>query len=182
MAWDAFRAQEFPADEARKLALALGLDLDSDIIRGKRIVTRKQNFVAIQPPGARRRRGSVDPEQTEFDCLLDAVHTAMLAYQEDGAKACEVFLDRSGLRGDSTFRACLQAMINAVPRTKEKGEFIRVEAALLEAFRLNFFDDLEVPPEEVPPKIEQLPLEGVSADSAEEDESDDEGATEEDEE
>ena len=29
MAWDAFRAEEFPADEALKLALALGLDLEA---------------------------------------------------------------------------------------------------------------------------------------------------------
>src|SRR5205085_3606491 len=41
MAWDAFRAQQFPADEARKLAIALGRDLEADIVRDKRLVTKK---------------------------------------------------------------------------------------------------------------------------------------------
>ena len=43
MAWDAFRAQEFPADEARKLALALGLDLERDVIRDKKLVAKKSS-------------------------------------------------------------------------------------------------------------------------------------------
>src|SRR5690606_15532674 len=40
LAWDAFRAVEFPYDEARKLALALGLDLEADLVK-TRIVSKK---------------------------------------------------------------------------------------------------------------------------------------------
>ena len=101
----------------------------------------------------------VDPELDVFENWIDAVHTAMMVYQEDGSRSCGQFLKRSGLLTDGTFKACLQALINVVPRTQEKGAFVRSEAAILENLRLAFFDDIEAPPEEAPPKVEkQKPL------------------------
>ena len=46
MAWDAFNAEEFPGDEALKLVLALGLDLEREVIGDKRLVTEKGARVA----------------------------------------------------------------------------------------------------------------------------------------
>ena len=154
MAWDAFQAEQFPADEARKLAIALGIDLERALIREKKLVTKKQNFVSLQPPKARRKKNMVDPDCLVFESWIDAVHTMMLVYQEDGSAACEQFLRQTGLRNDAPFKSCLQALINAIPRKKEKGKFIRQEAEFLENLRLAFFDDLEVPVEEEPPKVE----------------------------
>jgi putative DNA methylase len=150
MAWDAFQATEFPFDEARKLALALGLDLDL-LLRAKKLVVKKGNYVAMQEPGQRRKRGMVDPDAAVFEHLIDALHTAMLIYAEDGAGACDVFLINRGLKRDTTFLALLQAAINAIPRTQIKGKFIRPEADLLDRLRLAFYaNDLTVPVEEVP--------------------------------
>jgi putative DNA methylase len=151
MAWDAFKAEEFPADEARKLAIALGLDLEQDIVRQQRLVAKKQSTVVLQPPRARRRKDLVDPEASRFSSLIDAAHTAMLVYEEDGARACEQFLKRTGLLNDGTFKACLQALLNAIPRTKVKDTFVRPEAETLERLRLAFFEELVVPAEEAPP-------------------------------
>lgn len=171
IAWDAFQAQEFPADEARKLAIALGLDIERDLVSAKRVITKKQQFVAFQLPTARRKKGMVDPELDYFDCLLDAVHTAMLVYQEDGAPACGRFLNRSGLFTHGTFKACLQALVNAVPRTKRKGKFLCKEAELLESLRLAFFDDLEPPTEEEPSEVaEQISFPGLGEEGLEQDE------------
>jgi putative DNA methylase len=154
MAWDAFRAEQFPADEARKLAIVLGLELESEIIKAKRIATKKGADVVLQQPIARRKEGMVDEQVDAFDSWIDAAHTAMLVYQEDGSRACETFLERTGLLGDSTFKLVLQAMINAIPRTKDKnGQFIRPESRTLDDLRLNFFDDLTAPPEEELPKL-----------------------------
>lgn len=155
MAWDAFRAEQFPADEARKLAIALGLDVERDLVAW-RVAGKKGSDVVLLQPKARRVRGKVDPEAGDFETWLDAVHTALLVYEEDGAAACEAFLKRTGLMQDGTFKACLQAMINAVPRTKAKGKFVRPEADLLDKVRAAFFDDLAVPPEEeAPERVEQ---------------------------
>jgi hypothetical protein len=75
MAWDAFSAEEFPADEARKLAIVLGLDLERDIISARRVAAKKSADVVLQRPVARRKKGMVDDDVLAFDCLLDAVHT-----------------------------------------------------------------------------------------------------------
>lgn len=158
MAWDAFRAERFPADEARKLALALGLDVEGDLVK-RRVVSKKGSDVILLPPRQRRGRGKADPEAEHFDTWLDAVHTAMLVYAEDGAHACEGFLKRAGLRNDGTFKACLQALLNAVPRTQIKGKFVRPEAEMLDRLRLAFFEELEAPVEEKPEeKPEQMRL------------------------
>jgi hypothetical protein len=74
-------------------------------------------------------------------------------------RACEVFLKRAGLINDAQFKAGLQAMINAVPRTKEKDKFKRPEAATLEALCLAFFEDISLPVEEEPVQLpEQLEM------------------------
>jgi len=153
LAWDAFQAAEFPADEARKLALSLGMDMEQDIVREKRLVSKKASTVVIQEPKARLKKGMVDPDLKTFPSIVDAVHTAMVIYQEEGAATCGTFLNRTGLMQDPTFKACLQALINAVPRTKTKGKFNRVEAKLLDDLRLAFFDDLVAPKEEEPKPI-----------------------------
>ena len=160
MAWDAFKAEQFPADEARKLAMVLGLDIEADLVRRKRVIRKKGSFVLLQQPIQRRRKGLADPEAVVFDTLLDSAHVAMIIYQEDGALACEAFLKRTGLLTDGTFKACLQAMLNAIPRTQLDGKFIRPEAEVLDRMRLAFFEDLAVPVEEEPMAVaEQLRLE-----------------------
>jgi len=153
IAWDAFKAERFPGDEARKLAIVLGLDLEGDIIRTRRLATKKGADVILNQPKARRKKGMVDPDLGAFDTMLDAVHTAMMIFDEDGARACEAFLKRTGLISDSTFKMVVQALLNTIPRTKIKGRFVRPEAQTLDDLRLKFFDDLEAPPEEEPPKV-----------------------------
>ncbi len=147
MAWDAFQAETFPADEARKLALALGLDVERDLV-AQRVISKSGSNVTMLQPKQRRVRGKVDPEAKRYDTWLDAVHTALLVYSEDGAAACESFLKKSELRTDGAFKAALQAFINAVPRGKVKGKFVRPEAAALDGIRATFFEELEVPVEE----------------------------------
>jgi len=154
MAWDAFRAQEFPADEARKLALALGLDLERDIVRDKKLVAKKSGTVVLSKPADRRKKNMVDDDAESFPHLIDALHTAMMIYGEEGSKACQVFVDRQGLRNDSRIKALVQAMMEAIPKTRDKdGAFLRPEMTTLDAMRVLFWDDLPAPKEEVLPKI-----------------------------
>lgn len=164
LAWDAFRAQEFPADEGRKLALALGLDLERHIIREKRLVTKKSATVVLNLPAARRRKDMVDEDAERFSHLIDALHTAMMIYDEEGSKACQVFVDRQGLRNDGRIKALVEALMNAIPTTRDKkGLFLRPEMTTLEAMRLLFWPDLPAPKEEEPPKMpeKQLLLAGM---------------------
>jgi putative DNA methylase len=147
IAWDVFKAREFPFDEARKLALALNLDVDQDLRLAKKVTAKKGNYVQLNTPRERYQRNLVDPERVNFDCYLDAAHTAMLIYAEDGGKPCERFLNATGLYTDSTFKTVLQALLNAIPRKKKEGKFLIPEAGVLENIRLALFNDLNVPAE-----------------------------------
>ncbi len=145
MAWDTFGAQQFPADEARKLAMSMNLDIEKDLSRGKKVIRKRGRFVLLRTPDDRTFRGLVDPDREEFDCLLDCLHTAMLIYDNDGSEACRRFLDIHSLLNDTTFKAVVQALLYAIPRRKEDGAFVREEAELLDRMRLAFFEGLEVP-------------------------------------
>jgi len=151
LAWDTFKAIEFPADEARKLALAVGLDLDSEVMKGARLVERHASMVRLLEPGERVRRGAVDPRAGSFARLIDAVHAAMAIYAEDGAGACREFLGRTGYLQSTEFRQVLQALLEAIPRTRGRdGAFVLPEAKVLDDMRLSLFPELEVPPEPEP--------------------------------
>ena len=177
MAWDAFRAEAFPADEARKLALALGLDLEKDVIREKKLVAKKSGTVVLCKPTDRRKKNMVDPDADSFPHLIDALHTAMMLYDEEGSKACQVFVDRQGLRHDSRIKALVQAMMEAIPTTRGKdGKFLRPEMTTLDNMRANLWADLPAPKEEEPPKIDAQP--GLF-DAGEENEEEEEEADEE---
>lgn len=153
MAWDAFKAQQFPADEARKLAIALGRDLEADIVKDKRLVTKKGKNVTLNLPIGRRKKGMVDPEAEAFPSLIDALHTAMLVYDEEGSKTCQVVVDKHGLRNDVRFKALVEAAMRAIPTIRGKDKkFIRPEMETLENLRLLFWPDLPGPKEEEPPK------------------------------
>ncbi|MDE0603884.1 MAG: DUF1156 domain-containing protein [bacterium] len=142
LAWDTFPAVEFPYDEARKLALAAGIDLDKDV-RSVNLVFKKSGSVVFQEPKARR-HNYADPESDHFERLIDSAHALMNAFHEDGIKGAEAFLKRTRLNNDPPFRSLLQALLNAIPRTKKDGWFIRPEARALDALTL-LFPELEVP-------------------------------------
>lgn len=151
LAWDAFGA-EAPFDEARKLGLALGVDVQADLVRN-RIVAKKSGTVVLQEPLKRRHPGLADPEGEGYARLVDAAHALMVTFAEDGVRGAERWLKRTGLGGDARFQGLLQAMLNAIPRTKAKGEFVRTEAKALHGLRV-LFPNLEVPPE---PDVEVAP-------------------------
>jgi adenine-specific DNA methylase len=71
IAWETFKAAEFPFDEARRLALATG-GLDVDDLARARLVEKKAGTVVLLPPERRLRRGSDDdlpgvrPEEVSF--------------------------------------------------------------------------------------------------------------------
>jgi hypothetical protein len=118
------------------------------------VVSKTSKNVSTALPAARRKKGMVDPEAEAFPHLIDALHTAMMVYEEDGSKSCEVFIDRHGLRNDSRIKALALAMMQAIPTTLGKdGRFLRPEMTTLDALRFLVWEDLPAPPEEKVPEI-----------------------------
>lgn len=152
LAWSTFRAVSFPFDEARKMAVAVG-GLDVSELEADKILTTRSGTVTLCDPGERlRRRGDdkpgVRPAAEAFTGpVIDALHTVLYVAEQDGLADTKALIDRTGLAGDNRFTACLQGLVRAIPRTKDKGRWVRPEAGLLDGLVTAYFPDIEVPEE-----------------------------------
>ncbi len=119
-------------------------------------MAKKSGMVVICKPAERRKKNMVDDDAESFPHLIDALHTAMMIYEAEGSKACQVFVDRHGLRNDSRVKALVQAMMEAIPTTRGKdGKFLRPEMTTLDAMRVLLWEDLPAPKEVEAPKIDK---------------------------
>lgn len=150
LAWDIFGAREFPFDTARLLALAVG-GLDIDTLTQAKVLKKGSGTVSLLTPHERLRRGAstqlpgVKPEAANFDYMIDAVDTALYVAAEDGMPAAKRFMDRLGLTTDAAFLATVQGLVNAIPRTKAKGQWILPEAGLLDTLATLYLPSIEFP-------------------------------------
>ena len=165
VAWDTFKAREFPFDEARRLAMAVG-GMDVDELKKSRVLKRETGTVTLLPPAKRLRReaeheaglSGVYPEATSFPVALDAAHTVLYVFEVDGLSAAKALIDRAGLASDARFLAALQGLAKAMPRTKIKGEWAVPEAGLLDQLCTAYFPGIELPADESVFDFEQAPL------------------------
>lgn len=153
MAWDIFKAREFPFDTARLLALAVG-GLDVDELARAKVVSKRSGVVHLLEPKDRLRRDAdselpgVRPEASSFEYTIDAVDTALYISEVDGMPAAKRFLDKHGFTSDSSFIATLRGLVNAIPRTKVKGAWVVPEAGRIDTICTLYFPDVELPPAE----------------------------------
>jgi adenine-specific DNA methylase len=144
LAWSDFQAAEFPYDEARKLSLALDVDLD-ELAKVHRLVRNQSGSTTLLTPAQRRTAKGLDVDAGVWPTHVDALHALMLVYDEDGLGAARSWLDRTGKGNDPKLHDLVAAALHAVPRTKEKGEYVRPEARTLEGLRATLFDDMPAP-------------------------------------
>jgi adenine-specific DNA methylase len=160
LAWHDFHAAEFPSGEALKLSIATHLDLD-DLARGYKVVKASGGFVTLLTPAQRRTAGVLDPDAGSWPTMLDGLHALMLTYAEEGLAAARAWLTRTGKAGDPRFRDLVEAALHAIPRTKDKGEFVRPEARVLEGLRATLFEDIAAPSETTDAGVTQLSFDRV---------------------
>jgi len=154
LAWDVFRAVEFPFDEARKLALSVGADVE-ELTRELAVLQKKEENVRLLTPAERRRSRPrhVDPEAPAFPRLVDGIHTAVLVHQEDGPRALDAFLRRTGIWLDANFLAAVQVLLDVMPQTQATWPHVEplyrmAESALSAKVRLPRLQVPGVDPEE----------------------------------
>lgn len=162
MAWDVFGAREFPFDTARLLALAVG-GLDVDYLARAKIIEKKAGAVRILQPRERvRRLGDEEPgvhiDASRFGSLIDGVHTVLYVADVDGMHAAKALMDRSGLTENDAFLATIQGLVNAIPRVKQKGQWINPEAGLLDTLVTAYLPSISIPVEKAAPESAQASL------------------------
>ena len=96
-------------------------------------------------PAQRRTAAGLDVDAASYANWIDRLHALMLVYDEDGLAAARAWLARTGLGDDARFADLLQAAMNAIPRVKDKGQFARPEARILDSLRTALFDHIPVP-------------------------------------
>jgi adenine-specific DNA methylase len=158
LAWSDFQAAEFPFDEARKLSLALHLDVDD--VAARKLVVSRSGTVTLQTPPQRRSARALDPDAASFSTAVDALHALMLLYEEEGLGSARAWLTRTGREDDQRFEALVRAALHAVPRVKKDDRFVRPEAAALEGIRTTLFPQIEAPADPLE-TAEQLVLDAV---------------------
>jgi len=144
LAWNDFQAAEFPFDEARKLSIATHLEVD-DLARSHRIIKQGSGMVTLLTPAQRRTTGRLDPDAGSWPTWLDRLHALMLVYDEEGLAAARSWLARTGLAEDPRFADLVRAALYAVPRVKNKGDFARPEARVLDSLRATLFEQIPAP-------------------------------------
>ena len=85
------------------------------------------------------------PEASSFEYVIDAVDTALYIAEVDGMQAAKRFLDVHGYTSGAFFIATLQGLVNAIPRTRIKGEWIVPEAGRIDTLCTLYFPDVELP-------------------------------------
>jgi len=134
------------------------LDID-ELSKTRKLVKAASGFVTLLTPAQRRTAKGIDLDATAWPTLVDALHTLMLLYDEDGLHAARSWFERSGYADEPRFKDLTRAALHAVPRAKDKGSFVRPEAATLESLRATLFDDIEPPADPDEEALAQLTFE-----------------------
>ncbi len=112
LAWDAFKAPVFPYDEALRLARAVGVDLDTQIVG---VTAEKAGSDLKLWDSARRAAkaalGAPDGSRAMLDALHHAAHTA----RTKTLAAAKEALEKRGLLAEPAFRQALALVLEVLP-------------------------------------------------------------------
>lgn len=163
LAWDAFKAPVFPYDEALRLAHAVGVDLDKDIVGS--LAHKKGSDMVIWDSVQRANKGALGSADGSSG-MIDALHHVAYSGRTKTLEAARELLERVGIINDGNFRSAMQAILEVLPvGTAFSGVDLPPDAtgagndfeALEKLRRLAFADQVEEPKQL---KQVLLPLEG----------------------
>ena len=170
LAWDAFRAPRFPADEGLKLARVVGLDFDADV---KKVVCEvKGDDILLWDSKTRQASGKLG--HVTDACMLDTLQQAARIARDQNTGAARNMLEGAKLLDDPTLLTALEALLNVLPpgmiaRGKKKPDPLLSGAGndfeALENLRKLAFAEV-VPAPKIP---EQPLLAGIDSDEEDED-------------
>ena len=118
LAWDAFQAPVFPYDEALRLARAVGVDLDTEIVG--HLAEKKGSDLIMWDSAQRAAKhalGAPDGSQGMIDSLHHAAHQARLRTLDAGRE----LLEKAGVTTDAGFAPALLAVLEVLPVSRAFG-------------------------------------------------------------
>jgi putative DNA methylase len=158
LAWDAFRAREFPYDEARQLALAVGGFNVSDLAKTHKLLDSTSGTCKLLTPQQRlkKRAFAITDQDFSLRYLIDGIHAIIALYQEEQTiDPVRRFMRATGLVSNDTFMRALEVALKVIPRIGDAKKRIPEEQALA---------DLWLAMDEIQAKVlyeqQQIDLEG----------------------
>jgi adenine-specific DNA methylase len=112
LAWDAFQAPVFPYDEALRLARAVGVDLDRDIVGS--LADKKGSDLAMWDSVQRANKGALGSADGSGG-MIDALHHAAYQGRTKTLESARELLARAGIVNNPNFRSAMQAILEVLP-------------------------------------------------------------------
>ena len=151
LAWDAFERPVFLYDEALRLARAVGVDLDGDIIG--RLAQKKGSDLLMWDSARRAAKGSLGPADGSRG-MIDAIHHAANMARARSLEAARDLLAETLVDQEPHFYAGLEAVLEVLPVSKDhtgielEGESAAASndfEALYNLYRLAYTDQIDEP-------------------------------------
>lgn len=134
LAWDAFGAREFPYDEARQLALAVGGFNVSDLVKTSKLIDSASGTCKLLTPQQRlkKRAFSVNPSEFSLTYLVDGLHAIIAIYEEEGVTPVRRFMETTGLVSNDLFMRTIEVALKVIPRIKDEKKCLIEQKVLLD--------------------------------------------------
>lgn len=115
LAWDAFKAVSFPYDEALRLARAVGVDLETQVIG--RLAEKKAAEIKLWDSATRIAKGAIGAADGSRG-MIDALHHAAHVMRTRGAEAAQEMLKDAGVAQEDEFKVAMEALLEVLPPSK----------------------------------------------------------------
>jgi adenine-specific DNA methylase len=115
LAWDAFKAVSFPYDEALRLARAVGVDLETQVIG--RLAEKKAAEIKLWDSATRIAKGAIGAADGSRG-MIDALHHAAHVMRTRGAEATQEMLQDAGVAQEDEFKVAMEALLEVLPPSK----------------------------------------------------------------
>jgi putative DNA methylase len=116
LAWDAFQAPQFPYDEALRLARAVGVDMDTQVIN--HVANKKGSDVILWDASTRAAKGALGPPDGSR-AMLDALHHAAHMARTHTLSAAKDLVEMAGLPTEPAFLTALEALLEVLPPSRK---------------------------------------------------------------
>ena len=133
LAWDAFRAREFPFDEARQLALAVGGFNVTDLAKIHKLLDSASGTCKLLSPQQRlkKRAFTINPDEFSGAALVDCLHAIIALYlEEQSIDPVRRFMKATGLLSNDLFMRAWEVALKVIPRIGDERKRIPEEKAL----------------------------------------------------
>jgi hypothetical protein len=133
LAWDAFKAREFPFDEARQLALAVGGFNLTDLAKTHKLIETKSGECILLAPSQRLKKRAFSTGVQDFSLtyLVDGLHAALAIYEEEGnLQQVRQFIQKTGLVSDDRFMKTLEVAFKVIPDKAKEKDIVSVQGVV----------------------------------------------------